>query len=167
MAYWDGRDRTPKQWKSLRLEIGAAIKGLASDPQWHKVFVACAELPLLETLVLVAPPDSSPTTTPPTGRAETSAALAACTDPGKLALAEQSEMAVAIAYFCGGRCSATALDVGVFDYAAFSCRAPGYCARIPFLELTWTRDKGARIHLPGSTTLAETVLSTLSAASAC
>ena len=45
MTYWDGRDRTPKQWKSLRLEIGAAIEGLASDPQWHKVFVACAELP--------------------------------------------------------------------------------------------------------------------------
>ena len=45
MAYWDGRDRTPKQWKSLRLETGYAIEGLASDPQWRTVFVACAELP--------------------------------------------------------------------------------------------------------------------------
>ena len=115
MAYWDGRDRTPKQWNSLRLEIGAAIEGLASGPQRHKVFVACAELPffLPEALVIVAPPDSRPTATPPTGRAETSAALAACTDPGKLELAEQSEMAAATAYFCGGRCSETALDVGV------------------------------------------------------
>ena len=38
MAYWDGFDRTPKPWKSLRLEVGAAIEGLASDPQWHTVF---------------------------------------------------------------------------------------------------------------------------------
>ena len=65
MAYWDGRDRTPNQWKSLRLEIGVAIEGLASDPRWHKVFVACAELPLPETIVLVAPPELLPTVTPP------------------------------------------------------------------------------------------------------
>ena len=38
MAYWDGLDRTPKQWKSLRLEVGVAIEGLASDPQWRTVF---------------------------------------------------------------------------------------------------------------------------------
>ena len=52
MAYWDGVDRTPKQWKSLRLEVGAAIEGLASDPQWHTVFVVCAELPLPDTTAL-------------------------------------------------------------------------------------------------------------------
>ena len=29
MAYWDGVDRTPNQWKSLRWELGVAIEGLA------------------------------------------------------------------------------------------------------------------------------------------
>ena len=77
MADWDGVDRTSKQWQSLRLEVGVAIEGLAFDPQRHKVFVACAEPPLLETLVIVDPPDSLPTATPPTGRAETIAELAA------------------------------------------------------------------------------------------
>ena len=66
MAYWDGVDRTPNQWKSLRLEVGAAIEGLASDPQWHTVFVACAELPSPDTTALVRSSDPSPTAKPPT-----------------------------------------------------------------------------------------------------
>ena len=112
MAYWYGVDRTPNHWRSLRLELGAAVEGLASDPQWHTVFVACAEMPALDNAGIVRPSEPSPTTKPPAGQSENSAALAACCDAGSLELQEKSEMAAAIAYFCGGRCIATATDVG-------------------------------------------------------
>ena len=97
MAYWDGVDQTPNQWKSLRLELGAAIEGLASDPQWHTVFVACAELPALDGAGIVRSSEPSPTTKPPAGQSENSAALAACCNPGSLELQEKSEMAAALA----------------------------------------------------------------------
>ena len=48
MVYWDGQDRSTASWKTLRLELGAAIDGVAADPHWHGVLDACAELPLPE-----------------------------------------------------------------------------------------------------------------------
>ena len=116
MAYWDGVDRTPNQWKRLRLEVGAAIEGLASDPQWHTVFTACAELPSPDAAAVttvVHASDPCPAPKPPPGEMEISAALAAGCDGGALLLGDRTEMAAAIAYFCGGRCNATAVDVGV------------------------------------------------------
>jgi hypothetical protein len=97
MAYWDGVDRTPSQWKSLRLEVGVAIEGLASDPQWHTVFVECAELPSPDTTALVRSSEPSPTAKPPPGHSEISAALAVCCDPGALELQDRSDMAAALA----------------------------------------------------------------------
>ena len=49
---------------------------------------------------------------PRPGDMEISAALAAGCDPGALLLGDRPGMAAAIAYFCGGRCNATAVDVG-------------------------------------------------------
>ena len=80
MAYWDGVDRTPNQWKRLRLEVGVAIEGLVSDPQWHTVFTACAELPSPDAAAVtnvVHASDPCPAPKPPPGEMEISAALAA------------------------------------------------------------------------------------------
>ena len=136
MAYWDGLDRTPKQWKSLRLEVGVAIEGLASDPQWHTVFVACAELPSPDTTALVLSSEPSPTAKPPPGDSEISAALAAGCDPGALELQDRSEMAAAIAYFCGGRCTATAIVVGALTMQLSPAERADIVQRVPFLVLT-------------------------------
>jgi hypothetical protein len=107
MAYWDGVDRTPNQWKTLRLEVGVAIEGLASDPQWHTVFVACAELPSPDTTARARASEPSPAIRRSALRWRHVVTLAHWN------LQDLSDMAVAISYFCGGWCIATAIDVGV------------------------------------------------------
>ena len=94
------------------MELGAAIEAVASDPQWHKALQACAELPLLGTVAVGSP--ARPLAMAPALRVagETVVALAASSEACALGPWEQSEMAVAVAYFRRGPCNTKAKGIG-------------------------------------------------------
>ena len=107
MVYWDGQDRSTASWKTLGLELSAAIDEVAADPHWHRVLDACAELPLPERTsadavgTLVVSP----------------VALPAGPQKRSGSRPDEAEMAVVVAYFCGTSHASSSLDVGVMELA--------------------------------------------------
>jgi len=43
MAFWDGKDRSPNTWKSLRVEISAFLMEAASDTTWQRIYDSIGE----------------------------------------------------------------------------------------------------------------------------
>ena len=107
MVYWDGQDRSTASWKTLCLELGAAIDGVAADPHWHGVLDACAELPLPERTSA----DAAGTL------AVSLAALAASPQKCSGSRPDEAEMAAVVAYFCGSSRASSSLDAGVMALA--------------------------------------------------
>ena len=43
MTYWDGLPREPAAWKSMRVELAAAVRHNAGCPRWQAAFAATGE----------------------------------------------------------------------------------------------------------------------------